>query len=99
MSEVSYMKTHPLESNITLTQAAFTSLHKKYEYDFNFFMVKSINNIIYHKGNQLSRNYTDLLDYIEDVEYFKKYYHEKNKNGKEEIRDRMTLLKSNYRSR
>ena len=99
MNEVSDQQTHPLESNITLTQAAVTLLHKKYEYDFSFFMVKHINNIIYQKNNELSRNYTDLLDYIEDVEYLKKYYRERNKNGKEEIKDRMTLLKSNYRSR
>ena len=90
---------HPLESNITLTQAAVTLLHNKYQYDFDFFMVKGINNIIYSKGNELSRNYIDLVDYIEDVEYFKKYYRRKNKSGKEELKDRMSLLKSNYRSR
>ena len=62
-------------------------------------MVKGINNIIYEKRTELSRDYLDMLDYIEDVEYFKKYYREKNKNGKEELKDRMTLLKSNYLSR
>jgi len=62
-------------------------------------VVKDINNIIYHKNSEQSRNYTDLLDYVEEVEYLKKYYNERKNNGKEEIKDRMKLLKSNYRSR
>jgi len=90
---------HPLKGSVFLTQAAATLLQNKYEYEFSFFVVKGINNIIYHKNSEQSRNYTDLLDYVEEVEYLKKYYNERKNNGKEEIKDRMKLLKSNYRFR
>ena len=74
---------HPLASNITLTQAVATSLRKKYQYEFSFFTVKGVNNIVHGKNNQMSRNYTDLQDYVEEIEYLKKYYRNKNKGGKE----------------
>ena len=35
-----------------------------------------------------------MLDYIEDTEYLKKYYRLKSSNGKNEVKDRMNLLRS-----
>ena len=42
---------HPLASNITLTQAVATSLRKKYQYEFSFFTVKGVNNIVHGKNS------------------------------------------------
>ena len=58
-------------------------LNQKYENQFYFFEAKGISSIIYSdNSNTKSRNYKDVLDFIDDTEYCKKYYRSKNKSGK-----------------
>ena len=64
-----------VESNITLTQSVVKHLRDKYVDSFDFFQDKDINEIIFQKKSTTQRQYIDLLDYMEDTDYLKRYYH------------------------
>lgn len=84
----------PLASNLTLIKLVKGIISRKYDTTFNFYSAKHINNIVYNKQTDTNLNFKDILTLIEDTEYLKRYYCTVNKQKKEEIKDRMKLLKS-----
>lgn len=90
-------KVNPVTSNFILTQSAREHICRKYDCGFNFYQAKSINQVVYNRRREeVTLAAKDIAVFVEDTEYLKRYYSSKNALGKDEIKDRLLLLSSNY---
>lgn len=90
-------KMNPVISNFILTQSAREHICRKYDCGFNFYQAKSINQVVYNRRREeVTLAAKDIAVFVEDTEYLKRYYSSKNAVDKDEIKDRLLLLSSNY---
>ena len=69
----------PLQVPFPTTQPVHKHINNKYDTQFNFFLIKTTNEIIYN--HVLSTNFIDFKDqiiYADHNEYLKRYYFLKN---------------------
>ena len=76
-----------------LRRSVRQQLHQKYHLQFNFNLIKYINEIVQNETNTLSTIlYKDLVILSDRNEYLKRMYHLKNTYGRAEINDRISML-------
>lgn len=84
-------------SNFNLTQSAAEHLFDKYSQKCCFFKAKDINRLIFgEKCEKRVIDFKDVLVVAQEIEYLKRYYQAKNSQGKNELKERMRLLKSTF---
>lgn len=68
------------DSNFLITQSEWP-IPNKYDTQFNFYLTKPINHIIYNRTSELSTILSkDISILVEDIEYLKRYYHQLTKD-------------------